>query len=51
MAKPSECKVCKVKKCPPKCFDNHPGSIIALLKCFGDKVVVIDEEGGVHKKK
>ena len=41
------CSECLFKTCPERCFDAHPGSILALKKSFKG-VAVVDEEGGLH---
>jgi hypothetical protein len=47
-----DCEKCGLKECPEKCFNNHPGSMIALKKLVnkseietGKKILVLDEHG------
>ena len=51
------CENCKLKECPEKCFNSHPGSITALRKLANKsekknktKILVLDENGAEVEK-
>lgn len=42
----ADCGKCSLKQCPEKCFNEHPGSMIALRKvcdATGKRVHIIGE--------
>jgi hypothetical protein len=39
-----KCESCVTETCTPKCFDAHPGSMIALKKAFKGRNIHIVEE-------
>ena len=49
-----DCKTCELEICPERCFNSHPGSVVALMKLLGHHGmdgVIIKENGELAKEK